>query len=553
MRTGRTFSTRLAFGLALACALGALPRAHAQDALAFASLDREAVEVGETVTWTVEALAVAPSEEEQAEWVEAMKALAPEPGPGWLPVGTPALRVRRTGDVLELTRAFRLRAVEAGDHTVPSVVLRSRVRTPELAARAYLASSKAEAATRSVVAVVAEGTVDGSPFRRAGSAFLVGGDALVTAYHVVAGARRVVVTLPNGRSLVTGRAWALDPERDVAVLAVDARRARDGGLASLALAPERDDEAGVAFSGGWPAAREDRAQTVTVGRRHPDLDLGDRRVRVSANPVRPGDSGGPLLDEQGRVLGVIVSGRSTDGDLDLLRQDVCLAADVLPAMRARQLAGAPVALGRALRELAQREPSARALDAVDAVRMGLDEAGHLERIAEAARLDPDDPVLQFLAGSVLEGAGDDRRARDAFEGATRAGYFPAAYALAHHHLRHGDAARADSLFAVVRHSGPYDQLGAMGAARAQVEQGRTREARAALGEVLAHDARFAPALYLLGLVELADGNEDLARALWVRLAPRPAWAQALRVPIETPILRPAALEPLPIMAARRVQ
>ena len=552
MRTGR-FLPRLAVGLALAGALGALPRAHAQDALAFASLDREAVAVGESVTWTVEALAIAPTEAEQAQWVEAMKALAPELGEAWQAVETPALRVRRTGDVLELTRAFELRARAAGDHTVPSVRLRGRARTPELAVRAHPASPKAEAATRSVVAVVAEGAVDGQPFRRAGSAFLVGGDALVTAYHVVAGARRVVVTLPNGRNVVTKQAWALDPERDVAVLAVDARRVRRGGLASLALAPARDAAAGVAFSGGWPAARADRAQTVTVGRRHPDLDLGDRRVRVSANPVRPGDSGGPLLDEQGRVLGVIVSGRSTDGDLDLLRQDVCLAADVLPAMRARQRAGAPVSLGRALRALAESEPSARALDAVDAVRMGVDEAGHLERIAEAARLDPDDPVLQFLAGSVLEGAGDERRARDAFEGASRAGYFPAAYALAHHHLRHGDAARADSLFAIVRHSGPYDQLGAMGAARARMEQGRTREARAALDEVLAHDARFAPALYLLGLVELADGNEDLARALWVRLARRPSWAEALRVPIENPVLRPAALEPLPVLAQRRTR
>ena len=553
MRTGRFRSTRLAVGLALACAWGAAPGADAQDALAFASLDREHVEVGETVTWTVEALAVAATETERAEWVAAMKALAPEPGAGWRVVDTPALRVRRTGDVLEMTRAFRLRAVEAGDHPVPSVLLASGVRTPELAVRAHRASPQAEAAARSVVAVVAEGTVDGRPFRRAGSAFLVGGDALVTAYHVVAGARRVVVTLPSGRDVVTGRAWALDPERDVAVLALDARRARAGGLQSLALAPERDAEAGVAYSGGWPAAREARAQAVTVGRRHPDLDLGDRRVRVSANPVRPGDSGGPLLDEQGRVLGVIVSGRSTDGDPDLLRQDVCLAADVLPAIRARQRAGAPVALGRALRALVRSEPSARVLDAVDAVRMGVDEGGHLERIAEAARLDPDDPVLQFLAGSMLEGAGDERRARDAFEGATRAGYFPAAYALAHHHLRHGDVARADSLFAIVRHSGPYDQLGAMGAARARIEQGRTREARSALEEVLAHDARFAPALYLLGLVELADGNEDLARALWVRLAHRPSWAEALRVPIENPVLRPASLQPLPVVAARRAR
>ncbi len=53
----------------------------------------------------------------------------------------------------------------------------------------------------------------------------------MTAYHVVVGAQRVRVTLPTGSEVTLGRAWALDPVRDVAVLQVAGRRGR-GGRAS---------------------------------------------------------------------------------------------------------------------------------------------------------------------------------------------------------------------------------------------------------------------------------------------------------------------------------
>ncbi|MEO0557574.1 MAG: trypsin-like peptidase domain-containing protein [Bacteroidota bacterium] len=535
-------------GLALGMVLCAIPSAHAQEALAFASVDREAVAVGGTVTWTLEALAVAPTENEHRAWVRAMSKVAPDLGAGWQMMGASSVRVRKTGDIIEVRRQVVLRAREPGVQTLPSVDLQPDVSTPALSVHAHAASSSAMESVRSVVAVETEGRVDGRAFRRAGSAFLIGDDALVTAYHVVAGARKVRVVLPNGRRIVAGRAWALDPVRDVAILQIDAERAREGGLRPLALAPEYSSGGGVTFSGGWPNNPAERVQTITVGSRHADLDLGDRWVRVSANPVRPGDSGGPLLDEQGRVLGVIVSGRSTENDPDLLRQDVCLAADPFPAIRAFQQASEPVGLRRALRNAAAEAPSARALEAVDAVRLGRAPGGHVARVAEAARLDPDDPVLQFLAGSILEEAGNEDQARGAYEGASRAGYFPAVYALAHHHLRHGELVMADSLFSRIRHSSPYAQLGAMGAARAFMEQGRHLDAQTALEEVLAHDSRFAPALYLLGLVHLANDNEPLARALMVRLARRPEWARALRLPIDSPVLRPVALKPLPAVA-----
>ena len=194
-----------------------------------------------------------------------------------------------------------------------------------------------------------------------------------------------------------------------------------------------------------------------------------------------------------------------------------------------------------------REPAARAFEAVTAlvgpVRRESDETRQRALLLEAAQQAPGDGALQFLAGSVLEALGDEAAAARAYHGAHAAGYFPAAYALAHHYLD-VEPARAEALFAEVRQSAPYAHLGAMGHARALVLLGRWTEAEQALREVLDHDPEFAPALYLLGVVRLAEGREDEAAALARRLEVRPSWAASLRLLLRYDVLQPTALQPL---------
>ncbi len=127
---------------------------------------------------------------------------------------------------------------------------------------------------------------------------------------------------------------------------------------------------------------------------------------------------------------------------------------------------------------------------------------------------------------------------------------PAAYSLAHHLMARGQLAVAADLFAEMAGEGPYDHLGAFGQAQALMALGRHAEAERALQAVLDHDARFAPTLYLLGLVRLAQGRDVEGAALAGRLAARPAWAEALRLPIAVPALRMPALDPLPRVAVR---
>ena len=546
--------------LLLAAAL-ALPAAAAEDPLRlqlFSGVDREAVEVGGMVELDLEALAVPRDVEARDALVEAFEAwdVATQLGPGFAVLRSGEALVRESDGVVELQRRVIVRLLDKAVEAVPALGLdvALRGRTWRHATRAHpirpYVTDGARRAEASVVKVTAEGELDGVPFERIGSAFAVGDDALVTAYHVVVGARRVRVRLPDGRELRLGRAWALDPVRDVAVLRLPAEVARRSGLRPLVIAPEaaRGD---VAFTAGWPGDE----QRPTVAPRFDDLVLDGQRVRVAANAVRPGDSGGPLLDADGRVLGVVVSGRQLNPSGDLLREAICLASDPAPALALYGAAEEATRLGRALDAAADAHAAARAHAAVGAIqvparRAGAGRASHVALLREALRQAPDDAVLQYTAGMVLEEVGEVRLAAGALEASRRAGYVPAAYSLAHHLLRRGRLGTAAELFAETARDGAYRRLGAFGQAQALVGMGRYEEAEAALAAVLDHDARFAPALYLLGIVRLAQGRVEEARALTVRLETRPGWAASLRLPVEAEALRPPTLLPMPRVALR---
>lgn len=517
----------------------------------FSRVDRAAVPVGGLVEWSVEALGAPVSASARDALVAAFEALDPA-GSGLEEVRRTDVLTRVTGDVIELQRRFVFRVTDPALDAFPAVAL-PLGRGHRLASRAhplhiYRPSAALDAAVRSVVALEVEGRAGDAPFTRTGSAFLAGPDALVTAFHVVAGARRIVARLPDGRTVRLRRVWALDPARDVAVLQIDPDAARTAGLHPLVLAPAGATST-VALTAGWPGA----TQVPTVAPRYDDLVLGrGQRLRMAANAVRPGDSGGPLLAPDGRVLGVVVSGRSTDDTSDLLREDICLAADphaALTRMRVLASAGeAPSSLRDALRAAVREAPEARVFDAAIVLQLPARNgarAPHVAAMLDALQSAPADPALQYLAGSALDGIGAAEPARGAFQAAWDGGYVPAAYALAHDHLRRGEAATASLLFDAVRASDAYAHLGALGAARAAILLSDYDEAEDAVLDVLDHEPRFGPALYLLGVIRVAQGRPEEAAALRIRLGPHSVWAEPLTLLLTTPALQPEALRPLP--------
>ena len=137
-----------------------------------------------------------------------------------------------------------------------------------------------------------------------GTGFVVAPDRILTNHHVVEGCSRIFVRTADNRSLPAAGAPASDARRDLALLRV---QGNPGPPLAFRANPVRRGESVVTY--GFPlAGLLSSGPTLTTGEVSALAGLGDnqQQFQISA-PVQQGNSGGPLLDRQGHVIGVIVS------------------------------------------------------------------------------------------------------------------------------------------------------------------------------------------------------------------------------------------------------
>jgi serine protease Do len=124
---------------------------------------------------------------------------------------------------------------------------------------------------------------------------------IVTNAHVV-GRGPLKVELPDGRTL-PAQILAADPERDLAALRVEA-----DGLPAIRLADSRTIRPGQwVMAVGHPLGVMGAATggvVIGMGREWPEMPPANRDWIVVSLQMRPGHSGGPLLDVRGRLLGI---------------------------------------------------------------------------------------------------------------------------------------------------------------------------------------------------------------------------------------------------------
>lgn len=161
------------------------------------------------------------------------------------------------------------------------------------------------------ILAAAEGTYkivsNGCGGRVDGSGFPLDNRNVITAAHVVAGTSGTQVTDARGEQTIRGSVVYIDTDRDVAVIRLNEAPERVLQMTTRD-APRRSTGAAIGYPGGGPrkiSPARVRAKTRAVGRDIYNRKLVSRDVYVLAAQVIQGNSGGPFVDVNGIVRGMI--------------------------------------------------------------------------------------------------------------------------------------------------------------------------------------------------------------------------------------------------------
>src|SRR5919108_2922417 len=230
---------------------------------------------------------------------------------------TTLLSVGIAGGAIALGGAWLLGGFDKPSSTVREVVQTPIQSTPRVAqnGRGLTIAEIYKRAAPGVVQVTArvvttQTDLFGVPFpqeeRALGSGFVVDKSGyIITNYHVVQGARTIRVSFSNNDSM-KARIVGVDPSTDVAVLKVDAK-AR--ALTPLPLGNSDTVQVGdsvVAIGNPFGYTRSITAGIVSALQRRiqsPNFQTIPHIVQTDA-AINSGNSGGPLLNAEGRVIGV---------------------------------------------------------------------------------------------------------------------------------------------------------------------------------------------------------------------------------------------------------
>ncbi len=161
--------------------------------------------------------------------------------------------------------------------------------------------------------VIAAGCGGGA---EAGSSWPLAPGYFVTNAHVVAGSSSVEIDTPNG-ARHSARVVLFDPDTDLAVLYAPALSLRP--LVVVDSTPARGTSGAVI---GYPEGGGEQVVPAAVSGSESATGYniyGDtlvtRRIEVLAARVIPGNSGGPIVDVDGQVIGVVFAASTTESNV----------------------------------------------------------------------------------------------------------------------------------------------------------------------------------------------------------------------------------------------
>lgn len=207
----------------------------------------------------------------------------------------------------------RVRSAVAGSDVVPELPEPVTTATPSAPVATLEPGEALQAARASVVRISGTAQVCGQ--NQTGSGFAVSSDRVVTNAHVVSGLTEPSVEAADG-SVHAGRVVHFDAARDVAVVAVDGAELPELETGAVL----EDQESGVIM--GYPAggpfqmdpALVQARGEVTVNNIY-GAEPGLLDIYQLQADVQQGSSGGPLLNPEGEVAGIVFA-RAT-GDIEV--------------------------------------------------------------------------------------------------------------------------------------------------------------------------------------------------------------------------------------------
>ena len=151
------------------------------------------------------------------------------------------------------------------------------------------------------------GTPRSMPEQASGSGVIISDDGyIVTNNHVVDGADELTVTLSNKKSF-KAKVVGTDPSSDIAVVKIDAK-----GLPFLLYGNSDDVKIGQwVLAVGYPLTLETTVTAGIVSAKGRTLDINARQSKTPIESfiqtdaaVNPGNSGGPLITPDGKLIGI---------------------------------------------------------------------------------------------------------------------------------------------------------------------------------------------------------------------------------------------------------
>jgi S1-C subfamily serine protease len=157
---------------------------------------------------------------------------------------------------------------------------------------------------------------------------------IITNAHVVSGTTDHRIQTSDGTTLPAAVVY-FDPEVDVAILRVPGYA---GPALTFAPAGRGTEGAVIGYPGGGPEKVEPAVvdgSFTAEGRDIYNASLVRRQIYVLQSHVRPGNSGGPLVDKEGRVLGMVFATSASQPEQAYALTDDQLQSDINQGKQSR--------------------------------------------------------------------------------------------------------------------------------------------------------------------------------------------------------------------------